>query len=33
MTSGKAAQYHASKWGVNGFLGSIYEGMILFFSR
>jgi NADP-dependent 3-hydroxy acid dehydrogenase YdfG len=26
MTNGKSAQYHASKWGVNGFLGSIYEG-------
>jgi len=26
MTNGQAAQYHASKWGVNGFLGSIYEG-------
>lgn len=25
MTNGKSAQYHASKWGVNGFLGSIYE--------
>jgi NADP-dependent 3-hydroxy acid dehydrogenase YdfG len=27
MTGGKSAQYHASKWGVNGFLGSIYEGV------
>ncbi|UJR16650.1 hypothetical protein I4U23_003550 [Adineta vaga] len=25
MTGGGLAQYHASKWGVNGFLGSIYE--------
>ncbi|CAF1017870.1 unnamed protein product [Rotaria sordida] len=25
MTSGRSAQYHASQWGVNGFLGSIYE--------
>lgn len=32
MTGGKSAQYHASKWGVNGFLGSIYEGKIRLFS-
>ncbi|CAF2748892.1 unnamed protein product [Rotaria sp. Silwood2] len=25
MTGGKIAQYHASNWGMNGFLGSIYE--------
>ncbi|CAF1332090.1 unnamed protein product [Adineta steineri] len=25
MTSAKTAQYNASKWGVNGFLGAIYE--------
>ncbi|CAM4933748.1 unnamed protein product [Rotaria socialis] len=25
MTNGKLAQYYASKWGLNGFLGSIYE--------
>jgi len=26
MADPQAAQYNASKWGVNGFLGSIYEG-------
>lgn len=26
MTAGGIPQYYASKWGVNGFLGSIYEG-------